>query len=98
MPRKCLFLGYADRVKGYCLWDPTAHKVIISRDMVFVEDKQLIEEGDDSTGKRKIETTEVLVEDELGKNDSSKAGMDHEKHESDILEKPELRRTVRVRN
>ncbi|KAE8688664.1 arginine/serine-rich protein 45-like [Hibiscus syriacus] len=27
---KCKFLGYADGVKGYCLWDPTTRKVIIS--------------------------------------------------------------------
>ncbi|RDY02434.1 hypothetical protein CR513_14107, partial [Mucuna pruriens] len=25
--RKCIFLGYADNVKGYRLWDPTAHKI-----------------------------------------------------------------------
>nr|GEV08083.1 hypothetical protein [Tanacetum cinerariifolium] len=30
--RKCLFLGYADGVKGYRLWDPTAHNVVVSRD------------------------------------------------------------------
>ena len=35
--RKCIFLGYADKVKGYRLWDPTAHKVIISRDAIIVE-------------------------------------------------------------
>nr|GEV70797.1 Gag-Pol polyprotein [Tanacetum cinerariifolium] len=37
--RKCLFLGYADGVKGYRLWDLAAHKVVISRDVVFMEDK-----------------------------------------------------------
>ncbi|KAE8689292.1 putative Retrotransposon protein, Ty3-gypsy subclass [Hibiscus syriacus] len=38
--RKCKFLGYANGVKGYRLWDPTARKVIISRDDV--------EQGDSS--------------------------------------------------
>nr|GEV45567.1 Gag-Pol polyprotein [Tanacetum cinerariifolium] len=37
--KKCLFLGYVDGVKGYRLWDPTAHKVVIIRDVVFIEDK-----------------------------------------------------------
>nr|GFA63361.1 Gag-Pol polyprotein [Tanacetum cinerariifolium] len=44
--RKCLFLGYADGVKGYRLWDLTAHKVVVSRDVVFIEDTiQENEEG-----------------------------------------------------
>ena len=42
--RKCVFLGYADGVKGYRLWDPTAHKVVISRDVIFIEDKMKMEE------------------------------------------------------
>nr|GEW28861.1 Gag-Pol polyprotein [Tanacetum cinerariifolium] len=37
--RKCLFLGYANGVKGYHLWDPAAHKVFFTRDVVFMEDK-----------------------------------------------------------
>ncbi|KAK9090791.1 hypothetical protein Sjap_023968 [Stephania japonica] len=35
--RKCLFLGYADGVKGYRLWDSTTHKVVVSRDVLFTE-------------------------------------------------------------
>ena len=37
--RKCIFLGYAYGVKGYRLWDSIAHKVIISRDVIFTENK-----------------------------------------------------------
>ena len=37
--RKCVFLGYADGVKGYRLWDPTAHKLVINRDVIFIEIK-----------------------------------------------------------
>jgi len=37
--RKCIFLGYADNVKGYRLWDPTAHKVVVSRDVTFAENE-----------------------------------------------------------
>ncbi|GJT13850.1 ribonuclease H-like domain-containing protein, partial [Tanacetum coccineum] len=50
MEIKYLFLGYADGVKRYRLWDPTAHKVVVSRDVVFMEDKiQENEEGDSTT-------------------------------------------------
>ena len=45
---KCIFLGYVDGVKGYRLWDPTIHKVVIRKDVIFVEEK-LQETGDDST-------------------------------------------------
>lgn len=33
--KKYIFVGYDDVVKGYRLWDPIAHKIIISRDVVF---------------------------------------------------------------
>ena len=32
-----IFVGYGDGVKGYRLWDPTSHKIIINRDVVFDE-------------------------------------------------------------
>ncbi|KAE8695131.1 hypothetical protein F3Y22_tig00110733pilonHSYRG00089 [Hibiscus syriacus] len=60
---KCKFLGYADGVKGYRLWDPTARKVIISRDVIFVEDKLQRKEDDDST--EKSETTQIHVDKEV---------------------------------
>jgi hypothetical protein len=34
---KYVFVGYGDGFKGYILWNPTAHKLIISRDVVFDE-------------------------------------------------------------
>ncbi|KAE8678570.1 hypothetical protein F3Y22_tig00111403pilonHSYRG00065 [Hibiscus syriacus] len=37
--RKCKFLGYADGVKGYRLWDPTARKIHVEKD---------VEQGDSS--------------------------------------------------
>ncbi|GJZ97608.1 gag-pol polyprotein [Tanacetum coccineum] len=65
--RKCLFLGYADGVKGYHLWDSTAHKVVVSRDVVFMEDKvQENEEGDNITR----ETATIQMEKEFQSNDS----------------------------
>ncbi|KAH9752597.1 hypothetical protein KPL71_014753 [Citrus sinensis] len=44
--RRCIFLGYADGVKGYRLWDPTAHKIVISRDVIFVEDQLQMKDGE----------------------------------------------------
>ena len=44
--KKCIFLGYLDGVKGYCLWDPTTHNVIINKDVTFVEDMLQSNEGD----------------------------------------------------
>ena len=35
--KKCIFLGYDDVMKGYRLWDPTPHKIVISRDVIFYE-------------------------------------------------------------
>ncbi|GJR76718.1 gag-pol polyprotein [Tanacetum coccineum] len=77
--RKCLFLGYADGVKGYRLWDPTAHKVVVSRDVVFMEDKvQENEEGDSTTR----ETATIQMEKEFQSNDSSEAVPQHEVNET----------------
>jgi hypothetical protein len=56
--KKCVFLGYANGVKGYRLWDPTAHKVVISRDVIFAEDKMQMEENNSILK----ETTEVQME------------------------------------
>ncbi|KAL3834104.1 hypothetical protein ACJIZ3_008840 [Penstemon smallii] len=39
--RRCIFLGYADGVKGYRLWDPTAHKAIISKNLVELTTPQV---------------------------------------------------------
>ncbi|KAE8734234.1 Serine carboxypeptidase-like 33 [Hibiscus syriacus] len=92
---KCKFLGYADGVKGYCLWDPTARKVIISRDVIFVEDKLQRKEDDDSAAKS--ETTQIHVEKEFEERDSSKAEPAHDEQEPEISEAPTTRQSDRVR-
>ena len=35
--RGCIFLGYPNIVKRYRLWDPTTHKVIVNRDVIFAK-------------------------------------------------------------
>ena len=37
-------VGYSNEVKGYCLWDPIACNVIISRDVIFIENMLQSEE------------------------------------------------------
>lgn len=37
---QCIFLGVSEESKGYRLFDPIAKKIVISRDVVFEEDKQ----------------------------------------------------------
>lgn len=32
-----IFVGYGDGVKGYRLWNPTVHKIIINKDVIFDE-------------------------------------------------------------
>ncbi|GKB11318.1 gag-pol polyprotein, partial [Tanacetum coccineum] len=91
--RKCLFLGYADGVKGYRLWDPTAHKVVVSRDVVFMEDKVQENEESDSTTR---ETTTIQMEKEFQSNDSSEAVPQHEVNETES-QAPKTRTSDRER-
>ena len=43
--KRCVFLGVTDESKAYKLFDPVAKKVIMSRDVVFEEDKSWDWEG-----------------------------------------------------
>ncbi|KAH9689170.1 Integrase catalytic domain-containing protein [Citrus sinensis] len=95
--RRCIFLGYADGVKGYRLWDTTAHKIVISRDVIFVEDQLQRKDGDDGTVKEKSETVPVYVENNPEDSDFSEAAPEHEEQESVESESPEVRRSTRER-
>ncbi|KAH9659545.1 hypothetical protein KPL70_023885 [Citrus sinensis] len=95
--RRCIFLGYADGVKGYRLWDPTAHKIVISRDVVFVEDQLQRRDEDDDTTKEKLETVPVYVENNLEDSDSSETAPEHEEQEPVESEAPEVHRSTRER-
>ena len=35
---KCIFVGYNSESKGYCLYHPQSKRILVSRDVVFVED------------------------------------------------------------
>jgi len=34
---KCIFIGYSNESKGYCLYNPETKKMIVSRDVIFDE-------------------------------------------------------------
>nr|GEU91101.1 retrovirus-related Pol polyprotein from transposon TNT 1-94 [Tanacetum cinerariifolium] len=91
---KCLFLGYADGVKGYRLWDPTAHKVVVGKDVVFMEDK--IQENEEGVSTTK-ETTTIQMEKEFQSNDSSEAVPQHEVNEMTESQAPTTRTLDRER-
>ena len=91
--RRCLFLGYANGVKGYRLWDPTAHKVIISRDVIFMEDKKQV--ADDSTVDESSETAIVHMEKE-SVDDSFEVEPMHEIQEQVEQQVLEIRRSGRT--
>ncbi|KAH9725675.1 Integrase catalytic domain-containing protein [Citrus sinensis] len=95
--RRCIFLGYADGVKGYHLWDPTAHKIVISRDVIFVEDQLQKRDENDSTAKEKSEIVPVYVENNSEDLDSSEAAPEYEEQEPIESEAPEVRRSTRER-
>ncbi|KAH9704158.1 hypothetical protein KPL70_011349 [Citrus sinensis] len=89
--RRCIFLGYADGVKGYRLWDPTAHKIVIRRDVIFIEDQLQMRDEDDGTAKEKSKIVPVYVENNLKNLYSSEAVPEHEEQEPVESEAPEVR-------
>ncbi|KAH9669686.1 hypothetical protein KPL70_021889 [Citrus sinensis] len=93
--RRCIFLGYADGIKGYRLWDSTAHWIVISRDVIFIEDQLQKRDEDDSSVKEKSETLLVYVKNNPEDSDSSEATLEHEEQESVESEAPEVRRSTR---
>ena len=60
---KCIFIGYCDNQKAYKLFDPSTHRLLASRDVVFHENEN---EGD------KINNTSVWYDiDDYVKLDTS---------------------------
>jgi hypothetical protein len=74
------------------LWDPTTHKVVISRDVIFAKDKMQMEEHNSILK----ETTTVQMENTQN-HISSEAALEHEEQEQKESETPEVRRTTRKR-
>ena len=60
---KCIFIGYGDRRMGYKLYNPITKKVIMSRDVIFEEDKTW-QWNDDQEAVKWI-STDLILEDEV---------------------------------
>ena len=60
---KCIFVGYGDRRMGYKLSNPITKKVIMSRDVIFEEDKTW-QWNDDQEAVKWI-STDLILEDEV---------------------------------
>ncbi|KAH9742745.1 hypothetical protein KPL70_003057 [Citrus sinensis] len=95
--RRCIFLGYADGVKRYRMWDLTTHKIVISRDVIFIEDQLQMRYEDDNKVKEKSETIPVYVENNPEDSYSSEAASEHEEQEPVESEALEVRRSTRER-
>ncbi|GJU97516.1 retrovirus-related pol polyprotein from transposon TNT 1-94 [Tanacetum coccineum] len=88
-------INYSDlHIFGSPVYDPTAHKVVVSRDVVFMKDKiQENEEGDSTTR----ETTLIQMEKEFQLNDPFEAVPQHEVNETDQSQAPATRSLNRER-
>jgi len=60
---KCIFVGYGDRRMGYKLYNPITKKIIMSRDVIFEEDKTW-QWNDDQEAVKWI-STDLILEDEV---------------------------------
>jgi hypothetical protein len=91
--RKCVFLGYGTKTKGYRLYDPKRAKVFFSRDVVFNEKKCGIEKEPHMEEENRYVQIECLGNDEQVDEDTG------EPPQPTIEEQPEpvLRRSERER-
>ena len=83
--KKCIFISYPDRVKGYKLWlsEGNLSKVIISRDVVFKESQMYMTEGKESdeqssNNKSVFEQVELELPAGLVDQDNEVGGVDQE--------------------
>lgn len=67
---KCIFIGYSEQSKAYKLYNPITKNVIISKDVIFIENEAWDGMVDDTTG---ILVT-IPLEDEEVPNDSKIGG------------------------
>ena len=89
--RKCIFLDYADGVKGYRLWDSTARKFAVSRDVIFAKNELQGKQENDGTVK---ETTTIQIDEKSGEDNSSETGPENEEQVPDEANDREVWRST----
>ena len=73
------------------------HKIVISRDVIFVKDQLQKKDKVDSTVKKKSETVSVYVENNPENSNSSKVAPEHKEQVPVKFEAPEVRQSTRER-
>ncbi|KAI3734276.1 hypothetical protein L6452_13741 [Arctium lappa] len=84
---KTIFVGYSEHSKAYKLYNPQTRKVIVSRDVIFDEDK--IWDGSDFTKDEII----PIIEEEVQDNDLTRGDNDH--NEDSNIPTPNTLRSLR---
>ncbi|KAJ3679560.1 hypothetical protein LUZ60_017571 [Juncus effusus] len=74
--RKCVFIGYHQRKKGWKCMDSATHKFIVSRDMVFDEASSLYGDGDFQAVVSNLPTQPVVHVGNPGVDDMGKPSKD----------------------
>jgi hypothetical protein len=105
--KKYVFVGYGDGVKGYILWDPTSHKLIISRDVVFDESSLIKSDLVDVEVRQEhvpqVQQIQLETQPSSEKEEHEEVPEEEDEDAENIQEtvdmpQPSLRRSTRVRN
>ena len=89
----CIFVGYDDVMKGYRLWDPTAHKIVISKDVILDESSLIKSESVrvDVEQEQVISKQLIQLENQYS-NDSNK--QEEVSGEREVIEDEEIQEVV----
>lgn len=80
--KKCIIIGYIEATKGYRLYNPTTHKIVLSRDVIFNEELQ----SQTTVGENSMNGPKEAVEapTSVGVNPMNDQGVDPFLFESDM--------------
>ena len=92
---KCyVFVGYGNAVKGYTLWDPSFHKIVISRDIAFDESSFLKSNVENFEQERVSLNQQTQLETQPFSESQKEEETYEEKGEEDVMETIEVQQPV----